>query len=174
MKNKQIYILDDGTPTPIKAEYIRQEFMKGKTRRQLADELGVSTGIVAGATANMDNGKVRKYNRTFVKLEDGRVITRAEYIRQEVLENQRQVTDVAKELKIKYDSAYASVRKQKGIPKGTHGGKIFVKLPDGTVIPRVDYIRSQIAKGISKQELMKELGCDYHTIYVATYKKKVK
>ena len=170
MKNKQTYILDDGTPTPIRAEYIRQEFAKGKTRRQIADELGISPGIIAGSTANME-GNIRKYNRTFVKLDTGEVITRAEYIRQEVIGNKRQVMDVAKELGIKYDSTYAAVRKMKGIPKGTHGGKIFVKLPDGNVIPRIDYIRDQITKGVSKQELMKELDCDYHTIYVATYRK---
>jgi len=171
---KTIYTLDDGTKTPNRSEYMRQEFMKGRTRKEIAVELNIKPGIVAVATANMDNGKLKKRSRVFLKLSDGTTVLRADYIRQEVIGKQRQVKDVAKELGIEYVTAYAAVRGMKGIPKGTHGGKVYLKLSDGSTIGRVEYIKQEFAKGKTRRAIAEEIDCDYQIVYATTYKKKEK
>ena len=173
-ENKPVYTLDDDTKTPNRSEYMRQEFMKGKTRKEIAVELNIKPGIVAVATANMDNGKLQKRSMIILKLSDGTNIPRVEYIRQEVIGKQRQVKDVAKELGINYVAAYAAVRGMKGIPKGTHGGKVYLNLSDGSTIGRVEYIKQEVAKGRDRRAIAKELDCEYQIVYSATYKKKEK
>lgn len=160
------YELEDGTAGS-RAAYIRQEFMKGRTRREIADELGVLYNIVHSATANMDNGTVGKAGaRVMIELEDGKKMPRAEYIRERIGEGASR-GELAKELNVSYGVVYAA---SKGMDiTGAHGGKVMVKDPEtGEDIARVDLIRKLYAEGKKRREIANTLGCDYSVVWTAT------
>lgn len=162
------YQLDDGTVTTIRAHYIRQEFLKNRTRREIADELDISYGIVAQATLNMTNKRLLDKSRIYVTLKDGRTIPRTEYIREQILNKGKTISEVAGELNISYDSAYYAVKGIEGIPK-KHHGKVIIDW-EGQKVYRVDVIRKLYSEGYSIREISDTLDCDYAIVYNSIYK----
>ena len=75
--------------------------------------------------------------------------------------------DVAKALDLSYGVVY-------GLTKDVAGSrqKHEVELPDGSKIPRSDYIRQKVAEGVSKSDVAKELGVEYSVVWQATKKDK--
>jgi len=114
-KNNMVYQLDNGIVTTVRAEFIRQEFNKGKSRNDIVNmlnEMGdrVTYGIVAGATVNMDNGTIKRQGgRIYIEFEDGTKIPRKEYIIEQIVEKGRTISDVSKELGVPYNRVYRTV-----------------------------------------------------------------
>jgi hypothetical protein len=165
--------LSDTTGKPIsRSAYIRQEFMKDKSRGQIAKELGCAYGIVYSATTNMENA-VHK-NTDGVSAARGVVIehpvtkeniSRADYCREQV-EAGRSRGDVAKELGVAYATVYAATKDLK--VSGSAGGARVVVEVDGEKKGRADYIRELFAEGKTRREIANEIGCDYAVVWAAT------
>jgi len=166
-EDNEIYRLDDGELTTNRSEYIRQEFDKDRSRRDIADELGISYNIVYGATANMTNDATRESR--MVLMEDG--TPRREYIREQIKEG-RTRSDIADELGITYNAVYAASKDMDAAGSrgrtATIDGELAEELgvEDGT--PRKDYIRGEYAKGRTRREIADELGVDYSVAWRAT------
>ena len=177
-KEKIIYELDDKTQTTVRSHFIRQEFIKGKSRKEIVkmlQEMGdpVSYGTIASATANMDNGTLADRGRVFLEFENGKRIPRREYIIDQVINKKRTVSEVAKELDIPYDSAYAAIKDLEGVPK-QHRSRVKIKLEDGIEVYRTDYIRKRWAEGAKVREIATETACEYTIVYNTLFRKKKK
>lgn len=170
VKEKKVFTLDDGT-TGSRAAYIRQEFMKGRTRSDIAKELGVPFSVVYAATANMDNG-VNTHGRTvMIELPDGTKMPRSEYIRQEFMKG-RTRSDIAKELDVPYQIVYAAT---KGMTNGATGsrGRVMIQDPEtGELVPRTELIRKLYEQGKTRREIANMLQVDYAVVWNATKPKK--
>lgn len=166
-----VYTLDNGQECS-RSAFIRQEFMKDRSRGDIAKELGIAYGLVYTATANMYNlvhpegGTGRTGNRGAI-LEDG--TSRADMFRKVVADGTKTRGELAKEFDIPYATVYAAT-KDVVIPGGeaTHGGRVI--LEDGT--PRAEYIRAQYAAGVTRRAIADELHCDYAIVWAATKGKK--
>ena len=178
VKEKIIYELDDGTQTIVRSHFIRQEFIKGKSRKEIVKmlkEMGdpVSYGTIASATANMDNGTLADRGRVFLEFENGKRIPRREYIIDQIVNKKRTVSEIAEELDIHYDSAYAAIKDLEGVPK-QHRSRVKIKLEDGTEVYRTDYIRKRWAEGVKVREIATETACEYTIVYNTLFRKKKK
>jgi len=182
-KEVKIYTLDNGQECS-RSAFIRQEFMKDRSRGDIAKEVGIAYGLVYTATANMYNlvhpegGTGRTGNRgaildAEVTLKDGTVIpigsSRADLFRAQVTSGEKTRGELAKEFDIPYATVYAAT-KDAVVPGGeaTHGGRVI--LENGT--PRAEYIRAQFAAGITRRAIADELHCDYAIVWAATKGKK--
>lgn len=163
-----------------RSAYIRQEFLKNRTRGELAKELGVPYGIVYSATANMENshhtnnedGSVNRGAVVTIQTEDGeKKVSRAEYARQEVAKG-RTRGDVAKELGVAYATVYAATKDMDAVAGAGNGtGRKLVEVTiNGEVqhLPRAQYIRSQFELGKTRREIADELRVDYAVVWAAT------
>lgn len=193
------YQLDNGAKGS-RSAYIRQEFAKDRSRKDIAAELGVKYYIVYSATANMFNaahpeggtGKggavVPKVDAKFNYINaEGEIVDTAE----EAVQVPR--TDMMRELltagvtrtqiKDYFDVPYATVyaaTKEVDAPAGTvKGGKKFVTHKEtGEQIARTDYIRELYAEGMGRKEIalfLTELTgelVDYAVVWSATKEKK--
>ncbi len=172
-KEIKTYLLDDGTEGS-RAAYIRQEFLKGRTRSDIAKELGVPFGIVYSATANMDNGTTRQRggNSKMIELSDGTKMPRSEYIKQEFLKGKSR-GDIAKELGVAYQVVFAAT---KGMDNGTtsrKGGRAMIAHPEtGELVSRTELIRELFAQGKTRREIANMLHVDYAVVWSATKSEK--
>jgi len=169
MADKKIYELDDGTLTTVRSQFIRQEFGKGKTRQEIVKMLKdfgdpVTYGIVASATQNMDNGTLQHRGRVYLEFENGEKVPRAEYIKDQIVNENRTVVDIAKELDIRYDLVDPIAQKIPRHVKKT-GERVKLQLEDGTEIYRTEYIRKRHSEGATVREIADECACDYTTVY---------
>jgi transposase len=170
---------ENGEPIS-RSGYIRQQFLKDRTRGDIAKELGVAYGIVYSATTNMENahhsnnedGTVNRGAVISVQTDAGEVkMSRADYARQEVGKG-RTRGDVAKELGVAYATVYAATKELEataGAGAGT-GRKLVEVEVDGVVqhLPRAQYIRSQFELGKTRRAIADELHCDYAVVWAAT------
>jgi len=175
-KEKMIYQLDNGTITTVRSSFIRQEFKKGKSRKaivKILNDMGdkVSYGVVASATANMDNGTLQHRGRVFLEFEDGQKIPRVEYIRDQIINKKKTIKEVAEELGIKYDRVYAAYYNTPGVTVQRRG-RITLELDDGTKIFRADYIRKRWAEGATRSQIAKECSCDYMSVHNTIFRRK--
>lgn len=194
-EEKATYTLDDGSECS-RSAFIRQEFNKGKSRQDLAKELGVKYYVVYSATANMFNAAhpedgsgtgrgsvvVPKVNTEFKFVDaEGNVVETAE----EAVSVPR--ADLMKELvaagvtrsaiKEYFNVAYATVyaaTKESGEATGTRERKFVTHPVTGEEVKRADYIRELFAQGIDRREIAKQLTkmtgdlVDYATVWAAT------
>lgn len=177
-KEKKLYELDNGTITVFRSHFIRQEFKKGKSRNEIVKMLNdmgdkVSYGIIASATANMDNGTFSNRGRVFLEFENGKKISRIEYIRDQIMNKKRTVREVADELDVHYDIVYAGVNDLPGFVK-KHISRVKIQLKDGTLVYRTDYIRQRWAEGATRREIADEADCDYMIVQTTLFRNKKK
>jgi hypothetical protein len=162
------YQLEDGRVVS-RAELIRELFNTDWHRRDIAKELDVPYNVVFQATANMTNkhhqpGRGGVAVAKTVTLPDGTEMPRAEYIRQEVAKG-RSKAEIAKELGVSYSVVWNAT---KGMSEANKTQRHYVELPDGTKMPRTEYIRKRFAEGATRREIANELGCDYTVVWQAT------
>jgi len=177
-KQVQTYVLDNGQECS-RAEFIRQEFLKDRSRGEIAKELDVSYNIVFSATANMYNEKHPQgaagggRGRTSVLVEHpetGEQVPRAQVMKELYAKGWSR-----SEIALKFETPYATVygaTKDVEPPEGskaTHGGKVMIEHPEtGEQVARIDYIREEFAKGKSRREIADEVGCDYSIVWMST------
>jgi hypothetical protein len=167
------YVLDNGEPTS-RAGYIRQEFMKDKSRKEIAEELKVSYNIVFSATANMFNkahpeGASGRGQAIMAEDPDtGETKPRREIMRS-LFEKGWTRAEIAAHFKCPYGTVYGAT-KDLSSPDGKGGGKVYIDDPDnpGEQIARVDFIRAKWAEGMKRRDIANAAGCDYSVVWMAT------
>lgn len=162
------YQLSDGRIVS-RAEVIRELFSQNWKRADIAKHLDVPYNVVFQATANMTNahhapGKGGVAAPKMITLPDGTQMPRAEYIRQQVAAG-RSRAEIAKELGISPSAVWSATKDMKGSRRAE---RHYVKLDDGTEIPRNEYIRKRFLEGATRREIANELGCDYTVVWQAT------
>lgn len=196
---KTVYHLDDGTECS-RSAFIRQEFNKGKSRQDIAKELGVKYYVVYSATANMfneahpadgaGNGRgsvlVAKVNANFEFIDaEGNVVAteeeavqvpRADLMR-ELAEAGVSRSDIKEHFNVAYATVYAAT-KDSVEGTNTRERKVVVDPETGEEVKRADYIRKLYAAGMERREIAKQLTMmtgdlvDYATVWAATKPKK--
>lgn len=186
-----------------KSAFIREQFTKfNKTRKQISEEFNIPYRTVYGATVNMENDAEptsRGRGVTFSKIqvtEDNKVVfvkdgivyinneaqpegtevpetvevDRNEWIKAQVAAGVSR-GDIAKALDLSYGVVY-------GLTKDAEGTRqkyeVTIKNEDGTeeTISRSEYIRRQVAAGVPKGQIAKELNVEYSVVWQATKKMK--
>lgn len=183
-KDKKVFHLDDGSECS-RSAYIRQEFAKDRSRKDIKEELGVEYYVVYAATANMYNavhqegatsvaGKgsvlVPKVNANFEYVDANDVIIEADengeisqdslvmVPRADLMRTLAVAGKTRNELKDYFGVPYATVyAATKDEFQGSTRGNKTVTLEDGTEVNRVDLIREMFAKGKSRRDIAKEL-----------------
>jgi hypothetical protein len=190
------YKLDNGQEGS-RSEYIRQEFKKDKSRKSIAEELGVKYYIVYSATANMFNAVhpeeggaaagsrgaiVPKVNAEFKFVNAaGEVVETAEEAEQvqraELMRELNKAGKTRSELKDYFQVPYATVyaaTKEENADGAPRAKKVVVDPETGVEVPRVEYIRKLFAAGEDRREIAKKLTMmtgdlvDYATVWAAT------
>lgn len=175
VKESVQYVLDNGEPTS-RAGYIRQEFQKDRSRKDIAEELGVRYNIVFSATANMFNeahpeggGRVG----TSAMAEDPRtneVRPRKDIIRELYAEGWTR-GEIAIHFEIAYGTVYGATKDVEP-PEGSKaraGGKVMITHPEtGEQVARVDFIREKFEEGWTRRQIADAAGCDYSVVWMAT------
>jgi len=180
VEKKDQYFLDNGEPTS-RAGYIRQEFMKNKSRKEIAEELGVRYNIVFSATANMFNeahpegGGARGGASVVAEHPDtGEKKPRREIMRELYTAGWTR-NEIATHFKTAYGTVY-SATKDLEAPEGSKsagGGKVIIVHPEtGEEVPRIDFIREKWAGGWSRRQIADAAGCDYSVVWMATREEK--
>lgn len=171
------HVLDNGQECS-RAEFIRQEFLKGKSRGELAKELDVSYNIVFSATANMFNekhpegGKGGGGGRSVMVAhpETGETMPRAQVMK-DLFGKGWTRSEIAKQFEVPYATVYGATKDVEA-PEGskaTHGGKVMIAHPEtGESVARIDYIRESFAEGKTRRDIANEIGCDYSVVWMAT------
>ena len=170
------YYLDSGEPCS-RAEYIRQEFQKDRSRREIADELGVRYNIVYSATANMENAhhQAGKGNAgkaaTAEDPRSGEVRKRADIMRELYEQEGWPRRDIADHFEVPYGTVYGAT-KDATPPEGSpaaKSGKVVIEHPEtGEQIPRIDFIREKWEEGWERRDIANAAGCDYSVVWMAT------
>lgn len=194
-----VYTLDDGTPCSRSAA-IRQEFNKGKSRKDLAIEFNVKYYVVYAATANMFNAahpedaagtgrgsiSVPKVNEEFKYVDaEGNVVETAEEAvsvpRADLMKELAKAGVTRSALKEYFNVAYATVyaaTKDAVEGTGTRTRKVVIDPETGEEVKRSDYIRKLYAQGLDRREIAKQVTnltgelTDYATVWAATKPKK--
>lgn len=177
---KQEYVLDNGEATS-RAGYIRQEFMKNRSRKEIAEELGVRYNIVFSATANMFNeqhpegGGNRGGAAVMAEHPDtGEKKMRRDIMRELYAEGWTR-NEIATHFKTAYGTVY-SATKDIAPPEGARnagGGKVMITDPDtGEEVARIDFIRKKFAEGWTRRQIADAAGCDYSVVWMATREEK--
>ncbi|MBT9168568.1 MAG: hypothetical protein DDT19_01915 [Syntrophomonadaceae bacterium] len=172
-------VLDTGE-VGSRSAYIRQEFLKDRSRAELAAELNVPYYVVYSATTNMFNavhtettGRTSGGGVRGVMVEDpetGNLITRADAMRKMFAAGKTRT-----EIKEHFDSPYATVyaaTKDVEAPEGTTRGRVIVEDVEnpGELIARTELIRRlyKNGEGMSRREIADVLGCDYSVVWATT------
>jgi len=173
-QEKQTFVLDNGEEGS-RAAYIRQEFQKDRSRKEIAEELGVRYNIVFSATANMFNAKHPEGGGTGQAkvAEDPR--TGEQRLRKDIMRELYEEGwtrgEIAHHFQCPYGTVYGATRDIEP-PEGARnrgGGKVMMTHPDtGEEVPRVDFIREKFAEGWSRREIADAAGCDYSVVWMAT------
>jgi len=169
------YTLDNGEPTS-RAGYIRQEFQKDRSRKEIAEELDVKYNVVFSATANMFNaahpeGGGGGKSSPIVEHPE----TKEQMPRKQAMEDLYANGWTRREIAAHFETSYGAVysaTKDIEPPEGSkaaHGGKVMITHPDtGEQVPRVDFIREKYAEGLARREIADLAGCDYSVVWMAT------
>lgn len=172
----QSFVLDDGT-VGSRAAYIRQEFAKDRSRKDIAEELGVSYNIVFSATANMFNSHHpetggRGGNRSVIvewPKGSGEMRQRSDVMK-ELFASGMSRADIAKEFDCPYATVYGATKDVANPNGAVHRGKIMIEHPEtGEQIARVDYIRELWETGeYTRRQIADKIKCDYSVVWSAT------
>jgi len=178
-QEKQSYVLDNGEPTS-RAGYIRQEFMKDRSRKEIAEELGVRYNIVFSATANMFNshhpegGGTRGQSVNAEHPETKETMPRRQIMRDLYAKGWTR-KEIASHFKSPYGTVYGATKDVEP-PEGSEasqGGKVFIEHPEtGEQVARIDFIREKFAEGWSRRKIADAAGCDYSVVWMATKQEK--
>lgn len=178
-----------------RSAYIRQEFNKNRTRKEIADELAVKYYIVYSATANMFNEhhteggsvggsvSVPKMNSEFEFIDaEGNVVEASEAAMVQRNELMKELFAAGVErgkmkdfFNVPYATVYAAT-KDTDSPEGTvrGGRKTLVHPETGEIVNRADYIRELYEGGSTRKEIALALTnltgelVDYATVWSAT------
>lgn len=171
---KVVYNLPDGSQVS-RAEYARYLFKtENKSRDDIAKELKVPYSTIYSATANMENefhkaGKPGGPSRRFVEMQDGTRMGRSEYVRMRIKEGATR-GEIAKELDTSYSAVWAASKGMEELTSNGPGGKIMIMDPEtGKQVPRVDFIRTRYAEGMTRREIADLLKCDYAIVWATTH-----
>ena len=189
MSERKVYKLDDGTAVS-RSKFIRQEFSKDKSRKQICEENDFPYHSVYAATANLYNA---------VHTEDGSALRGVTMVRKvntnlEFIDTEEQVveeelapmiprTQLMKEL-VEAGLDRSSVAEYLGVSKGavyaatkglgeTRGRKTVIHPDTGTEMSRNDYIRELFVEGVSRKDIAAHLTqltgeyTDYGTVWAA-------
>lgn len=176
---KEKFVLDDGTETNVMSDYIRQEFKKDKTRRQIQEELSeklgkqVSIRTIYSATARMENANVKSKTPVYVEFSDGSKMLRTEYIRNKVVNERVTIPEVAEELNIPYQTVYTTVKDYDDLPVKSIGKNRTIEV-NGEEIVWKDYIIQRYNKGLTVSEIADEMNEEYQSVYQVIYKERKK
>ncbi len=173
---EEVYKLDNGEECS-RSAFIRQEFLKDRSRSEIAKELDVPYYIVYSATANMYNevhkeGENRRPggNRG-VMVEDpetGETISRAEAMRRMYAEGKTR-SEIKEHFGTPYSTVYAATKDVEPPEGAPRGGRIMVEHPEtGEQVQRVELIRECYEQGQSRREIADLIGCDYSVVWAAT------
>ncbi len=172
-------ILDTGEEGS-RSAYIRQEFLKDRSRAEIAKELDTPYYIVYSATANMFNavhteeggrasGGVRG-----VMVEDpetGEQITRAEAMRKMFAAGKNR-TEIKEYFDTPYATVYAATKDVEAPEGAVKGGRVMVEDTEnpGVQVPRTELIRRLYKKGegMTRREIADALKCDYAVVWAST------
>lgn len=106
-RGPKMVTLPTGEEIP-RSEYIKQQVALGRSRAEIAKELGISTSAVWNVTKGTTDG--RRVERHYVKLENGEEIPRNEYIRRRYLEGATR-REIANELGCDYTIVWQAISK---------------------------------------------------------------
>lgn len=177
------------------ANMIRNEFEKGKSRKQISLELGVKYNTVYKATANMHNdshpdigksvasspivprinldGNFLNENGDIVEdKKDAFLMTRNNLVVELFSTGKIRRTDLAKFLNISYATVYSNTRHIEN--ETIRGVEKHIKLSDGNKITRNEYIQELFKQGHSRKQIAvlitQQTGeyIDYATIWHLT------
>lgn len=177
------FYLDNGTECS-RSAYIRQEFAKDRSRKEIADELGVKYYIVYSATANMYNaahpenggagvaGKgsvlVPEVDKDFKFVnaegeivetaEEANKVPRADLMRTLAQEGVSR-SAIKDYFEVPYATVYAATKEVFDNGEGTsnRAAKTIVHPVTGETVKRVDYIRELFEGGMDRRSIAKEL-----------------
>ena len=191
---KKTYTMNDGSQGS-RAAFIREKFLvDNMSRKEIAEAFDFPYRVVYSATVNMTNsaeaparGRTAS-NATIqvneagacVTVEDGVTMINGEPIaegaevgelhemsRNEWIKSQVDAGmsrgDIAKILNLSYGVVYGITKDQEGTR-----ARIEIELADGTKVSRAEYIRMQLAAGVSRGDIAKELNVPYSVVWQAT------
>lgn len=171
---QEMFELEDGT-TGSRADYIRQEFKKDRSRGEIAKELDVPYHTVYSATVNMFNeahperGGGGSKTAIVEHPETGEQKPRTEVVRDLYGEYGWSRGQIKDHFEISYGAVYQATKDM----GSTSGGKKMIEHPEtGEQVARVDFIREKWAEGLSRREIADMIGCDYAIVWAATAEKK--
>lgn len=166
MSNKT-FTSDNGEPIT-RSAFIKQEYLKGKGRNVIAEELGIPYYIVYGATVNMDNGLPPATGRSkkvvMIEQPDGTKINRDDLIVKD-FEAGMARKDIAEKYDVAYGTVYA-VTKDLGV--GNTRAKSIVDPRTGEIRARADVIKELFAQCGKRREVANLLGVDYAVVWAST------
>lgn len=183
-----LYQLDNGSEGS-RSAYIRQEFLKDRSRVEISKELEVEYYIVYSATVNMYNAKhpegggttrVGSARGVLVEYEDPETGITSVLPRAEVMRKLYRTGTTKAELAAMFGAPYATVyaatkREDPSASSKTARTKHTVVHPvTGEEVSRTVYIRELFAEGKSRREIADLLSCDYAIVWAATSPKKDK
>lgn len=176
MTEEKQYVLDNGEPCS-RAAYVRQEFNKDRSRKEIAEELGVSYNIVFSATANMFNSHHPEGGGGAGRAvmaehpETGEQMARREIMRDLYGEKGWTRGEIANHFQCPYGTVYGATR-DVDPPEGSKaakGGKVMITHPETQEqVARVDFIREKWAEGWTRRQIADAAGCDYSVVWMAT------
>lgn len=160
--------LDNGL-VGTRADYIRQEFAKNKTRGEIAEEMGIDYAAVYAATANLTNDAKATRAVKVIMVDDpeqpGELIERDALIIKMVKAGIPK-KEVAKQMNLHIGTIYKVTKGVAGV-KGASGAKLV--LPDGTQVFRKEFLAEEFAKGLlTRRELANMYGLEYTQVFNAT------
>jgi len=175
-EERQSFTLDTGEQGS-RSAFIRQEFMKDRSRADIAKELDVPYYIVYSATANMFNavhtaggGKAGGSRGVMVEDPDtGEMVSRAALMRKMIEEKGMTRGEVKEHFDVPYATVYAAT-KDVELPEGARkGGRKMITHPDtGEEAPRTEVIRDMYGAGKTRREIADALSVDYAVVWAAT------
>lgn len=174
-EQKQEFVLDNGELSS-RAAWIRQEFQRDRSRKEIAEELGVSYNIVFSATANMFNSQHPEGGGgggRAIQVEHpdtGETMSRRDVMR-DLYGKGWTRNEIATHFKTPYGTVYGATKDVEP-PEGSaaaRGGKVIITHPEtGEQVPRVDFIREKYAEGWTRRQIADAAGCDYSVVWMAT------
>jgi len=158
-----------------RAGYIRQEFQKDRSRKEIAEELGVKYNIVFSATANMYNSHHPEGGsgggggqKMAEDPRDGETKARRQIMRELYEQEGWTRGEIAAHFQCPYGSVY-NATKDIELPEGARNrgaSRVVIEHPEtGQQIARVDFIKEKAEEGWSKREIADAAGCDYNVVW---------
>ena len=165
-----------------RAQFIRNEFVAGKSRPEIAKELGVKHYIVYSATANMYNdahpqgggGGRNRGEMIEWPIGSGEIKARAQVMRELFAEGKTR-SEIKEMFGTAYATVYAATKDTEGPAGGQGRGRVSIEWPagSGTMVPRTEVIRQLFAEHKDSEENPRRaiatlLGVDYAVVWAAT------